>query len=192
MPSVWLIPVVGCQYTYYKSLYMPAAPSKLMTHDPERLSDSVSRRKFIIASGVAGITATMAGCTSGGDDGNGDSENGGDDGTGDSENGGDSGNGDSENGGDSGNGDSENGGDSGNGDMNTQSLTADGSSTVFPITNQASSLWNGNPPASDEEYWGPNQYDIDTEMHLADYFASLYGFEPTETRSVPPFQAQVG
>lgn len=70
-------------------------------------------------------------------------------------------------------------------------LTADGSSTVYPITNQASSLWNGNPPASDEEYWGPGQYSIDTDMNLADYFASQYGFEPTETRSVPPFQVQI-
>ena len=71
------------------------------------------------------------------------------------------------------------------------SLTADGSSTVYPITNDASSLWNGNPPADDKEYWGPGQYDIDTDMYLADYWAEKYGFEPTEERSVPPFQVQV-
>ncbi len=71
------------------------------------------------------------------------------------------------------------------------SLTADGSSTVYPITNLASSLWNGNPPADDQEYWGPGQYDIDTDQNLADYWAGLYGFEPTEQRSVPPFQTQV-
>ncbi len=73
----------------------------------------------------------------------------------------------------------------------TSALTADGSSTVYPITNTASSLWNGNPPASDEEYWGPGQYDIDTDENLADYFASLYGFEPTGSRSNPPFSVNV-
>ncbi|SFS95765.1 PstS family phosphate ABC transporter substrate-binding protein [Halostagnicola kamekurae] len=70
-------------------------------------------------------------------------------------------------------------------------LTADGSSTVFPITNGAARLWNGNPPADDQEYWGPGQYDIDTDQNLADYWAGMYGFEPTEERSVPPFNAQV-
>jgi phosphate transport system substrate-binding protein len=70
-------------------------------------------------------------------------------------------------------------------------LTADGSSTVYPIANAGSRLWNGNPPASDEEYWGPGQYDIDTDQNLADYFGGLYGFEATETRSVPPFQTQI-
>ncbi len=80
------------------------------------------------------------------------------------------------------------GGDDGS---DSSSLTADGSSTVFPITNQASSLWNGNPPADDQEYWGPEQYDIDTDQNLADYWAGLYGFEATGDRSVPPFQVQV-
>lgn len=70
-------------------------------------------------------------------------------------------------------------------------LTADGSSTVYPITNGASSLWNGNPPASDKEYWGPSEYDIDTDQNLADYFAGLYGFEPTGERSSPPFLVNV-
>ncbi|PGF17033.1 phosphate ABC transporter substrate-binding protein [Natrinema sp. CBA1119] len=78
--------------------------------------------------------------------------------------------------------------DEGNG---TEPLTADGSSTVYPITNDADSLWNGNPPADDEEYWGPGQYDIDTDENLADYWAGLYGFEPTEERSVPPFSTQI-
>ncbi|MDF9744229.1 substrate-binding domain-containing protein [Natrinema salsiterrestre] len=79
----------------------------------------------------------------------------------------------------------------GNGGSEPSSLTADGSSTVYPITNRASSLWNGNPPADDQEYWGPGQYDIDTDQNLADYWAGLYGFEPTEERSVPPFQTQI-
>jgi phosphate transport system substrate-binding protein len=76
-------------------------------------------------------------------------------------------------------------------DSGTETLTADGSSTVYPITNGAASLWNGNPPADDEEYWGPGQYDIDTDQHLGDYWAGLYDFEATEERSVPPFQTQV-
>jgi len=70
-------------------------------------------------------------------------------------------------------------------------LTADGSSTVFPIANQGSRLWNGNPPATDEEYWGPSQFDIQTDEHLADYFASMYGFEPTGERSTPVFRVTV-
>jgi phosphate transport system substrate-binding protein len=76
-------------------------------------------------------------------------------------------------------------------DSDTETLTADGSSTVYPITNDAAALWNGNPPADDQEYWGPGQYGIDTSMNLADYWGSKYGFEATEERSVPPFQVQV-
>lgn len=75
--------------------------------------------------------------------------------------------------------------------MDTSPLTGDGSSTVFPISNQGASLWNGNPPASDQEYWGPGQYGVDTDMNLADYYASLYGFEPTNTRSQPPFLVNI-
>ncbi len=77
------------------------------------------------------------------------------------------------------------------GSSDTSPLTADGSSTVYPITNAASSLWNGNPPADDKEYWGPGQYNIDTDKHLADYFAGLYGFEATGERSTPPFLVNV-
>ncbi|MFW5935626.1 MAG: PstS family phosphate ABC transporter substrate-binding protein, partial [Halolamina sp.] len=100
---------------------------------------------------------------------------------------GDGGNGDS---GDGGNGDS---GDGGNGDsgMETSSLKADGSSTVYPITSDAGALWNSNPPADDEEYWGPEQYDIDTDQNLADYWASLYGYEPGEN-GAPPFETSIG
>jgi phosphate transport system substrate-binding protein len=73
----------------------------------------------------------------------------------------------------------------------TSPLTADGSSTVYPITNAAASLWNGNPPADDKEYWGPGQYGFDTDKNLADYFAGLYGFEATGERSTPPFLTNV-
>lgn len=70
-------------------------------------------------------------------------------------------------------------------------LTADGSSTVYPIANTASQRWNGNPPSSDTEYWPHDEFDIDTTQNLADYFASKYGFEPTEVRSTPPFRVNI-
>jgi phosphate transport system substrate-binding protein len=115
--------------------------------------------------------SALAGCSSQNSDGNGNGN-----GNGNSSN--------TQNSNDSGNGSS-------NGGSGTATLTADGSSTVYPITNDASALWNGNPPADDQEYWGPGQYDIDTDQNLADYWAGLYGFEPTEQRSVPPFQTQI-
>jgi phosphate transport system substrate-binding protein len=140
-----------------------------MTHDSKRLSDLVSRRKFIVASGAAGAAA-LAGCSSQGSE---------------SEDTPESNGGSSDGGSNSANTDEPSGSD------RIPSLTADGSSTVYPITNLASSLWNGNPPADDQEYWGPGQYDIDTDENLADYWAGLYGFEATGERSVPPFQTQV-
>ena len=84
--------------------------------------------------------------------------------------------------------------------MDTSILTAEGSSTVYPISNRGSSYWSGNAPPSDGEYWGSNSEEdaevpgwgeIDTDMHLADYFASLYGYEPTGERSNPPFRTSV-
>ncbi|ELZ18112.1 PstS family phosphate ABC transporter substrate-binding protein [Natrinema limicola] len=71
------------------------------------------------------------------------------------------------------------------------SLSADGSSTVYPITSKAGSLWNSNPPADDEEYWGPGQYDIDSDENLADYWAGLYGFEANDSGK-PPFETSIG
>ena len=143
-----------------------------MTQDSERLSDVVSRRKFIAGTGIAGVTA-VAGCSS-----QSSSDSDSDDGSSSDGNSGDDT-------------DSEASNEELSNEMDTSSLTADGSSTVYPITNLASSLWNGNPPADDKEYWGPGQYDIDTDQNLADYWAGLYGFEPTEQRSVAPFQVQV-
>ena len=70
-------------------------------------------------------------------------------------------------------------------------LKAGGSSTVYPITSKAGSVWTSNPPASDEEYWGPSQYNIDTDKRLADYWAGLYGFESSGS-SAPPFGVSVG
>lgn len=69
-------------------------------------------------------------------------------------------------------------------------LKLDGSSTLFPIVNAAGSVWNSNPPASDEEYWGPGAYGIRTDDRLADYWAGLYGFE--SDGSGPPFRVSVG
>src|SRR6056297_1013027 len=70
-------------------------------------------------------------------------------------------------------------------------LKAGGSSTVYPITSDGASVWSSNPPADDEEYWGPGQYNISTDQRMADYWAGLYGFEPTDG-SGPPFEVSVG
>ncbi|MFC4449958.1 PstS family phosphate ABC transporter substrate-binding protein [Halorussus aquaticus] len=75
--------------------------------------------------------------------------------------------------------------------QSVEKLKAGGSSTVYPITSTAGAVWSSNPKASDEEYWGPGQYDIDTEKRLADYWAGLYGFEATGT-AAPPFDVSVG
>ena len=84
-------------------------------------------------------------------------------------------------------------------------LTAEGSSTVYPISNTGSSYWNSNAPASDGEYWGSSDEgtvpgwdsltsgDVSAEgKNLADYFAGLYGFEPSEQVSNPPFATSIG
>mgnify|MGYP000079585508 CR=1 FL=1 len=70
-------------------------------------------------------------------------------------------------------------------------LRAGGSSTLFPIVQRAASFWMSNYPPTDREYWGPDQYDIETDQRLADYWAGKYGFEPTDSSS-PPFQVTVG
>jgi phosphate transport system substrate-binding protein len=143
----------------------------------------VSRRKFLVTSGVVGA-AGLAGC-------GGSSGGGGTTGASGGDSSGDSGSGSS--GGDSST--ESSGGDSG---MNTELLDAEGSSTVYPISNKGSSYWNANAPPSDGEYWGSNDEstvpgwdELDTDMNLADYFASLYGFEPTNQRSDPPYNATV-
>jgi len=123
----------------------------------------VSRRNFLVTSGVLGA-AGLAGCSADG------AEN------------------------DASGGDSS---DDGSG-MNTELLDAEGSSTVYPISNKGSSYWNANAPPSDGEYWGENDEgsvpgwdELDTDQNLADYFAGLYGFEPTEQRSNAPFSTTV-
>ncbi|MFP4136459.1 MAG: PstS family phosphate ABC transporter substrate-binding protein [Candidatus Acetothermia bacterium] len=56
-------------------------------------------------------------------------------------------------------------------------LRSDGSSTIYPVANLAASYWNSNPPISDSEYWPAEEFGIDTDKNLADYWAGLYGLE---------------
>ncbi|WP_313693387.1 PstS family phosphate ABC transporter substrate-binding protein [Halorarum halobium] len=153
-----------------------------MVDDPNQSITGVSRRKFILTSGVVGATG-LAGCSSSSET------------TPSGSSGGDSG-GDSD--GDSGGDDGD--GSGGDGGMDTSLLNAEGSSTVYPISNKGSSYWNSNAPPSDGEYWGSNSESTvpgwsdlgEPDMLLADYFASQAGFEPTEQRSEPPFPTTVG
>jgi phosphate transport system substrate-binding protein len=77
------------------------------------------------------------------------------------------------------------------GDESTGVLKLGGSSTVYPIANRGGSFWSSNPPPSDEEYWGPSAYGIDTDERLADHFAAKYGIEASGGES-PPFTVSVG
>ncbi|MFB6151513.1 MAG: phosphate ABC transporter substrate-binding protein [Haloarculaceae archaeon] len=151
-----------------------------MTSEGERQSDRVSRRKFLLTSGAVGA-AGVAGCLGGG----GDSTPTAEPADGD-------------------------GGSDGNAStptpegMDTSTLKAEGSSTVYPISRKGSSYWNSNAPPSDGEYWGkakndagetikvPGWSEIRTDKNLADYFAGLYGYEPTGQQANPPFGTQVG
>ncbi|MFB6235031.1 MAG: PstS family phosphate ABC transporter substrate-binding protein [Halopenitus sp.] len=72
----------------------------------------------------------------------------------------------------------------------TGTLEAGGSSTVYPIANKAASYWNANRPASDKEYWPHEKYDIATKKNLADYWASLYGFD-AGNGGEPPYSVSV-
>jgi phosphate transport system substrate-binding protein len=162
-----------------------------MTDERNRLSDLVSRRKFIATTGAVGA-AGLAGCSGGGNN-----ESSGSGGSSGGESGGSeeteapetemSTESDSE---------SDSGSSS---ESDTSLLTAEGSSTVYPISNKGSSYWNSNAPPSDGEYWGSNSEstvpgwsEVETDMLIADYFASQFGFEPTEQRSSPPFPTTVG
>ncbi|AFK21526.1 phosphate ABC transporter substrate-binding protein (plasmid) [Haloferax mediterranei ATCC 33500] len=150
-----------------------------MAHDSQKLADSVSRREFIVASGAAGI-AGLAGCS--GQTGDTTTEAPAteeDTSTPETE---------------------EETPESTSEPSGPKMLTAEGSSTVYPIANRGSSYWNSNAPPSDGEYWGssgegtvPGWEDLGApDMRLADYFASLYGFEPTETQANPPFATSIG
>ncbi len=133
-----------------------------MASDQSTGSDIVSRRKFLVASGAVGA-AGVAGCTSQSDGDDTDET-------------------------------------AGSGSTDTSMLNAEGSSTVYPISNTGSAYWNSNSPPDDGEYWGssgestvPGWSDLgEPDMNIADYFASLYGFEPTGERSNPPFPTSIG
>lgn len=64
----------------------------------------------------------------------------------------------------------------GSGEPTTEQLRIGGSSTVYPITNEASGYWNANPEPG-EDYWKPAEYGIQTGERLANYWGGLYGFE---------------
>ncbi|MFC7021205.1 MULTISPECIES: PstS family phosphate ABC transporter substrate-binding protein [Haloarcula] len=148
-----------------------------MAHDSDRLSDRVSRRKFIATTGAAGV-ATVAGCSSG-DGGSGGSSDGSSDGSSEETEAPET------------EASTDSSDDSGSSSGSISPLESGGSSTVYPIMNTAASYWNANRPASDSEYWPHGEYDIDTDLNLADYWGSLYGFEPGGDGD-PPFQFTVG
>lgn len=83
------------------------------------------------------------------------------------------------------------GGGAGGGSADGEILRAGGSSTLFPIVNRAASFWASNYLPTDREYWGPTQYDIQTDKRLADYWAGLYGFEADDDVA-PPYTVNVG
>ncbi|MBV0903714.1 substrate-binding domain-containing protein [Haloarcula salina] len=149
-----------------------------MAHDSERLSDRVSRRKFIATTGATGVAA-VAGCSSGSSSDGGASTDAGSDGSASTE----APATDTEM-------EETASTDEGSSSMGTGPLESGGSSTVYPVANTAASYWNANRPASDTEYWPHGEYDIDTEMNLADYWASLYGFEAGQDGD-PPFPVSV-
>jgi len=140
-----------------------------MAPDPDRLSDLVSRRKFVAATGAAGMAA-VAGCSSNSSDG----DSGGD--TTQAEN----------------TAQESTAGDSQSQQLATDTLVGDGSSTVFPIANTGASYWNSNPEPGDEDYF-PQEWadEYGTDMRLADYFATQYGWAESGDRSVPPFRISV-
>ncbi|WP_459192189.1 PstS family phosphate ABC transporter substrate-binding protein [Halosimplex sp. J119] len=82
-------------------------------------------------------------------------------------------------------------GSGGGGGSDLEQLKAGGSSTLFPMVQRAASYWASNYLPTDREYWGPSQYDIETDQRLADYWASKYGFE-ADGDVTPPFEVNVG
>jgi phosphate transport system substrate-binding protein len=152
-----------------------------MTRKQTADGEGVSRRKFVALTGAAGV-AGLAGCS-----GQGGSEETEADSGGSTETATETESQATESG-------------SGSDAMSTSLLTAEGSSTVYPISNTGSSYWNSNAPPSDGEYWGSNSESTvpgwdqlgQPDMLIADYFAQKFGFEPTEQRSSPPFPTTVG
>jgi phosphate transport system substrate-binding protein len=142
-----------------------------MTHDSKRQSGWVSRRKFISATGAAGIVG-VAGCSGGSNSNDAGDTTAAESGDGTTQ--------------------TETQQEVSNTQLDTSVLTGDGSSTVFPITNDGASYWNSNPEAGDEDYW-PESWaeEYGTDKRLADFFAEKYGYETTGKRSVPPFRVSI-
>jgi len=148
-----------------------------MARDSERLSDLVSRRNFIATTGATSAVA-LAGCSSG--DG-GDGSDGGDGGSEQTDEPTDTATEQQDTEED----------DTPNESQDLSPLESGGSSTVYPIMNTAASYWQANRPADDTEYWPWEEYGIETDKNLADYWAGLYGFEPNDD-GTPPFRFTVG
>lgn len=70
-------------------------------------------------------------------------------------------------------------------------LLTGGSSTVYPIPETAAAYWGANVSTTDGDYWNPSEWGIETDHRLADYWAGLYGFDPTATRGRAPFEVTV-
>ncbi|MFB6172106.1 MAG: PstS family phosphate ABC transporter substrate-binding protein [Haloarculaceae archaeon] len=137
-----------------------------MTQGPKNLVDSVSRRKFLVASSAVGAAA-IAGCT--GNNGGGATDK------------------PAQNGG----GSNDPQTDSKSSEWK-DILTAGGSSTVYPITNTGASYWNYNAPVSDQEHWPNKKYNIDTELPFADYWAAQAGYDADGDESTIPWHVAVG
>lgn len=72
----------------------------------------------------------------------------------------------------------------------SKTLLTGGSSTVFPIPSKAATYWEANLPAGGQ-YWTPEQWGIETNQRVADYWAGRYGFDATGERGQPPFEITV-
>jgi len=151
-----------------------------MARDSKRLSDLVSRRNFIATAGATGAVA-LAGCSSGDDGDGGDGGDGSDGGSEQTDEPADTATEQQ---------DTEET-DTPNESLDLSPLQSGGSSTVYPVANKAASYWQANRPAEDTEYWPWEEYGYDTDKNLADYWAGLYGFEPSDD-GTPPFRYVVG
>nr|WP_049909810.1 substrate-binding domain-containing protein [Halococcus salifodinae] len=138
------------------------------------MTRKATRRRVLMGIGT-GTAIGVAGCTGGsGNDGGGDNGSGGNGSGGGNESGG------------SGSTSGGQGISGGSAQQSSGALTADGSSTVYPITSDGSSVWNSNPPADDGEYWGSNDegtapgYEAlgSPDMPMTEFFASIYGLDP--------------
>ncbi len=145
-----------------------------MTRKSERANGGTSRRKFIAVTGAAGAVA-LAGCSGSKGDSKDSSTSSGGDRSSTSKDGSDK------------TSSEQSGGDTKSNDL----LTLGGSSTVYPIVNDAASLWNYNSPPDDAEHWPHKKYGIKTKKNFADYWASQMDV-PTNDKKGLPYHVSVG